>query len=149
MAGVVLLKSHMFKRSILAALILLSVSGAVACGSSSTTPTATLTTSLSYVSRIQEKGSAWRSFQVPYAGSVTVQLTSVSQTDAVMGLGLGTLSGTNCVVTQQTQTAASAAASTPQITATLPVGSFCVKVSDIGNLTSFVDFTILITYPAQ
>jgi hypothetical protein len=139
----------MFKRSIFAALILLSVSGAVACGSSSTTPTAVLTSQLAYVSRIQEKGSAWRSFQVLYAGSVTVQLTSVSQTDAVMGLGLGTVVGTNCSLTQQTQTAASAATSTPQITATLPVGSYCVKVSDIGNLTSYIDFTILVTYPAQ
>jgi len=125
--------------------LIVSVSGVIACGSSPTTPL--FTNSISYVSRIQERGSAWRSFIVTTAGAVTVQLTSVSQTDAVMGLGLGTVSGTNCVVTQTVQTAANGAANSPQISTTLAAGQYCVKLSDIGNLTKIIDFSILITTP--
>jgi hypothetical protein len=137
----------MYRRLLFAGLLILSASSAIACGSSSTSPSADATMTISYVSRIQEHGSAWRSFTVGTAGAVTVQLTAVSQSGAVMGLGLGTVSGTTCVLSQSVQTAASSTASSPQISATLPVGTYCVKLSDIGNLTTIVDFSIAINIP--
>jgi len=124
---------------------MLSASALSACSSNPTSPTAT--TSLNFVSRLQEKGSAWRSFKLYTAGLVAVQFTSITQSDAVMGLGLGTFDGTNCVITNNVQTAASAAVAAPQITATLPVGNYCVKISDIGNLKTIVDFSVLVTMP--
>jgi len=137
----------MHRRLLFAGLLLLFVSGAAACGSSTTSPTTGATTITTYASRIQEKGSAWRSFTVTTAGTVDLQLTAVSQADAVMGLGLGTVSGTTCVISQSVQTAANSTASAPQISTTLAAGTYCVKLYDIGNLTSITDFVITITMP--
>lgn len=130
------------------ALLLLWTAGLSACGTS-TSPTTitTVTTTLVFASRIQEHGSAWTSVTIPTAGSVTVQLTSVSQADAVVGLGLGTINGSSCVLSQSLQTPANSAANSPQITTTLSVGTYCVQLSDVGNLNTIVDFTILIVRP--
>ncbi len=138
----------MCKRPIFALLLILSASGAMACGSSSTDPTASITTTTVFGSRIQEHGSAWRSFPVTKAGSVKIQLATVSQADAVVRLGLGTVSGTECVVSQSIDTAANNTADSPQITADLGLGTYCTKLSDIGNLTTIVDFQIYIITPA-
>ena len=135
----------------LVALLFLSVSGAMACGTYTDpilAPTAaTLPRVVNFVSRIQEHGSAWRSF-VATAGDVSVQLTSVSQGAVVMGLGLGTIDGTNCVLTKSVEAPPEGTTVAPQITATLPAGTYCVKIWDIGNLTSIADFSIAITFPS-
>lgn len=124
---------------------MLFVSGASACGSSTTSPDLIRITN--FVSRLQEGGSAWRSIPVITAGDVKVQFSAITQTDAVMGLGLGTVSGTNCVLNKSLETAANANADSPQITSSLAVGTYCVKLYDIGNLTTIVDFTIVVTTP--
>ena len=124
---------------------MLFVSGASACGSTTTVPSTVRITN--FVSRLQEGGSAWRSIPVVTAGDVLVQFTAITQTDAVMGLGLGTVNGTECVLNKSIQTAANATTDAPQITSTLPVGTYCVKLFDIGNLTTIVDFTVVVTSP--
>jgi len=130
-----------------AALLILAALGASACGSTATSPMVETTTAFAFSSRIQEKGSAWRSFAVATAGTVTLQLTSVTQGDAVLELGLGTVSGTNCVISQSIQTAPNATASSPQITANVGVGTYCVRVKDIGVLTTIVDFNVVVILP--
>ncbi len=137
----------MSTRLLSAALLILVASGASACGSTVTSPTAATTTAFAFSSRIQENGSAWRSFTVATAGSVTLQLTSVTQGDAVLELGLGTVNGTNCVISQSIQTAPNATASSPQITANLGVGTYCVRVKDVGILTTIVDFNVVVIIP--
>lgn len=124
---------------------MLAVSGTTACGTNPISPIAT--TTYNFLSRIQEGRSAWRSFPMTTAGDATLQLTSVTQTDAVMRLSLGTLNGTTCTVTKSVDTVASNLAASPQITATLAVGNYCVMVQDIGNITQIVDFSVLITVP--
>jgi hypothetical protein len=145
----ILLKTSLMRRRLPSlALVLLWAAGLSACGTS-TSPTITSPTiTLAFASRIQEHGSAWRSFTVPTAGSVTVQLTSVSQANAVVGLGIGTVNGANCVLSQSLQTAANATSNSPQITTTLSAGTYCVQFSDVGNLTTIVDFVILIVTPS-
>jgi hypothetical protein len=135
----------MRKRLLFAGMLMLFVSGASACGSSTTSPGVTQITN--FVSRLQQGGSAWRSIPVLTAGDVTVDFTAITQADAIMGLGLGTVNGTDCVLTKSVQTAADTAATAPQITATLPIGTYCVKLYDIGNLTSIIDFTVVVTTP--
>lgn len=132
----------MFKRLTLVGLLILSASGAAACGT--TDPSSVISTSITFASRIQEKGSAWKGFTTTSAGTVSVQLTSVSQGAVVMGLGLGTVSGTTCNITQSIETAPNSTATSPQISTTLAAGTYCVKVSDIGNLTTIVDFIAVI-----
>lgn len=123
--------------------------GASACGSTATSPTTTTTTTDTFASRLQETGSASRSFNVTTAGTVKIQLVTVSQGDVVMGLGFGTMDGTTCVVSERVDTAPNSASESPQITKELAVGTYCVKLSDIGNLTQIVDFTITIIKPAS
>jgi len=143
----ILLKTTLMRRRLpVLALVLLGAASLSAC-STTTDPLTPATVTVVFASRIQQHGSAWRSFSVPTAGSVTVQLTSVSQADAIVGLGIGTVNGNNCVPTQSLQTAASSAANSPQITANLAVGTYCVQLSDVGNLTTIVDFTVLIVTP--
>jgi hypothetical protein len=125
-------------------LLVAALIGAPAC-SSSTTPAAT--TSEQFASRIQEKGSAWRSINVPTAGDVTIQLVSVTQANAVMNIGIGTIAGTQCVLAASVDTAANADTVAPQLTRTVAVGTYCVRIADIGNLTQLVDFTIQIVKP--
>ena len=137
----------MFNRFLLSTALVAGLAGLTACGDSPTTPTDTVTTITdTFSSRIQEKGSASRSFEVTTAGSVKVQLTAVSEA-AIVRLGLGTMSGATCVITDSVDTAASGTADTPQITKTLGVGTYCTKITDIGNLTTIVDFTIVVTKP--
>ena len=77
-------------------LLLATLVGASGCGSTNT-PTVT-TTAAHFARRSPEQGSAWRSVNVPTAGDVTVQLVSVTQAGAVMNIGIGTISGTPCVL---------------------------------------------------
>lgn len=127
--------------TLLLALVLATASG---CGDNTSAITSITTV---FNSRIQEKGSAWRSIDVNKAGDVQVQLLSITQTDVVVNLAIGTIDGTQCVASQAIDTAANATASSPQITTSLAVGTYCVKVADIGNLTQTVDFSVYITQP--
>lgn len=127
-------------------LLLASLAATAGCGSDTTSPTVTTSVD-TFASRIQEKGSAWRSITVPTAGDVTVQLVSVTQTDVVMNIGIGTIAGTQCVLAASVDTAANATAIAPQLTRTVAVGTYCVRIADIGNLTQLVDFTIRIEKP--
>ena len=78
---------------------------------------------------------------------MTVQLVSVTQADAVMNIGIGSISGTQCVLAASVDTAANATTIAPQLTRTLAVGTYCVRIADIGNLTQLVDFSIRIERP--
>ena len=127
-------------------LLLASLAVASGCKSAMTTPVAT-TAVETFASRIQEKGSAWRSINVTTAGNVTLQLVSVSQVDAVLNLGIGTISGTQCVLAASVDTVANSSAVAPQLTRTVSAGTYCVRIADIGKLTQLVDFTIRIEKP--
>lgn len=127
-------------------LLLASLAIAAGCGRTATAPIAT-TAVENFSSRIQERGSAWRSINVPTAGDVTLQLVAVSQVDAVLNLGIGTISGTQCVLAASVNTAANASAVAPQLTRTVSTGTYCVRIADIGKLTQLVDFTIRIEKP--
>lgn len=127
-------------------LLLASLAVASGCGSETTTPLITSTVE-TFASRIQEKGSAWRSVTVPTAGDVTMQLVVVTQADAVLNLGIGTISGTQCVLAASVDTVANSAEVAPQLTRTVSAGTYCVRIADIGKLTQLVDFTIRIEKP--
>ncbi|TAK17965.1 MAG: hypothetical protein EPO35_02195 [Acidobacteria bacterium] len=127
-------------------LLLASLAAAAGCGSDTTTPTPT-TVVETFASRIQEKGSAWRSINVPTAGDVTMQLVTMSQADTPLNLGIGTISGTQCVIAASVDTVADSSAVKPQLTRNVSVGTYCVRIADIGKLTQTVDFSIRIEKP--
>jgi len=59
-----------------------------------------------------------------------------------MGLGIPDAAGSGCLFTRSLETAAGG-----QLTATVEVGSYCVKVWDIGTLTATTNFTVTIVRP--
>lgn len=85
-------------------------------------------------------------FKVTTAGPVSVDLSSVSpSTLGALGLGIGTSpDGTGCSVTNSTS--AAVANSTAQLTVTENPGSYCVKVTDLGNLTTSSTVTVGVTH---
>lgn len=139
------------KRAIFSLVLCLALSAVSACGSDETSPDLGTTTTMvteTFASSMQEKGSATRSFKVSTAGSVSLQLSFLSQSGAVVGLGLGTFSGATCTITKSIQTAANGASNAPQITSAVAAGDYCVRLSDVGNLNTIVTFTVYITKPA-
>jgi len=124
-----------------------------ACGknsSSTTTPTQTPaapTTSERYLATIGVGGSGFYSFPVSQYGTVNVTLNAVSGLDdpsVGLGLGLGVPSGFGC---SPSSTVTASAGASPQLTATDPIGVFCVRVYDVGNLTAPLTFDVTIAHP--
>jgi len=120
--------------------------GTAGCGSETTEPLVTTATE-TFASRIQEKGSAWRSLTVTAAGTVTMQLVIMTQVDALVNLGIGTISGTQCVLAASVDTIPNSTTVAPQLTRTVSPGTYCVRLADIGNLTQLNEFTIQIGRP--
>jgi hypothetical protein len=138
------------KSSVLALLIMASVS--MACGgNSSTTPATTASSSGSFntfSSLLDVQGSIFYSFTVTTAGTVSLSLASLSAANtagpastSVVRLGLGVPLGTGCSVTSSVDTTAGL---TTQLTVPVSPDIYCVNISDIGNLTTPMNFTIRI-----
>jgi len=143
--------THAFTRPIVLALAL----AMAACGSSdsSTSPTTTTTpTTELFEGKLQSRGdSMFFSFTVSTAGNVDVTLAAVTgatspgaSTNLALGLGLGSPLATDCNLTTQTTTR-------PGLTAQLTGSNFspaiyCVRVFDVGNLTTPVNFAIRIVH---
>ena len=84
-------------------------------------------------------------FSVTAAGSVGVTLTSVApSTTSPLGLGVGPSSNGTCSVTNSTSSAV--AGSNAQLTASANPGTYCVRVSDAGNLTATSTVTVTVAH---
>jgi hypothetical protein len=139
-------------RKLAAVALALSLS---ACGGSSnttaTTPTVTAApTPELFEGTLDAGGSAFFSFTVTTTGDVDVMLASTTRTtspgsesDVVLGLGVGQPAATDCTVT--TSLMARAALQSPLVSNVTP-GIYCVRVYDIGNLRSTVRFAIRIVH---
>ena len=124
---------------------------AAACtGSTDSTATTTPTTTQStetFNGTVPVKGRTAHNFSVAAAGTVTVTLTAASPPDAVvMGLGIGTPTGTSCALLTgaSVNTAAGTAA---QLSGLVTAGALCVQVYDVGNQTSAVSYTVTVVHP--
>ena len=127
-----------------------------ACGGSSentaaTAPTLTASpTTALFEGKIDVGGSAFYSFTVTTTGDIDVMLASVtstttpgSESNVVVGLGVGQPAATDCTVT--TSLLARAALQSPLVSNVTP-GIYCVRVSDAGSLRSKVNFAIRIVH---
>lgn len=135
------------RRCAIGTLLTLGVLVGAACETTPTTPSEETTTSttITYSSKVSPGGFTWRSFPVAPAGTVTLQLVSLSpDSEGVVGLGLGILEGTNCLISIQVETAPG---TEPQISTSLAVGNYCAKVTDLGSLTRTQDFSVSIVTP--
>ena len=87
-------------------------------------------------------------------GAVSVTLTSAVETfpggtlfpTVVMGLGIGTLSGTTCTLISGGSTTAQGGSS-PQLSGSLNAGSYCVQVADVTVQVGPVAYAIAVSHP--
>jgi hypothetical protein len=85
-------------------------------------------------------------FTVSAEGAVTVMLTAASPpATVVMGVGIGTPSGSNCALLAGA--AATLAAGSGPPAGILTTGAYCVVVYDVGNQASAVTYTVTVNHP--
>lgn len=123
----------------------------VGCGKDNTTTPTTPTTPTGpttsvFASRLTPGGAVSRQFGATTTGTVTVMLTNAAGPTTVVGLGIGvpTTGIAKCALSTAIQTASG---STPQISAAVDPGQYCVTVYDLGTLTSPIDFSVTLMYP--
>lgn len=94
--------------------------------------------------------SRFYSFTVSQAGIASLMLASITRDGsgpalpAMLGLGVGVPSGTDCATTASVVTGA---ALTAQLTESLLPGVYCARIADVGTLTEPVAFVIRIIVP--
>lgn len=132
-----------------------------ACGTDSpTSPTTTTTTTATQIAADASNVEAFRgtlpvngfrfySFQVGAYGTVTITVDSAGGGNGVpdgveVGVGLGVPDGTDCRTTVSLTTEPGAG---PHISSTLAAGTYCARVSDIGNLNAAAPFAVTIAHP--
>jgi hypothetical protein len=136
-------------------LLLLSGVAAASCGNSNTTTSPTSTSvarnNETFGATLNVGQSQFYSFTTISPGTTDVTLVSIrlsgnvaATLSPVVGLGLGTPQGTDCALSNATNT-------TPglktQLSVATNVSTYCVKIADIGNLTGAVDYTIRVVHP--
>jgi hypothetical protein len=110
-----------------------------------TTPSSTSTTD-TFNGSLTPSGSIVFTFSVASAGNVAVTLTSVSPaTTGSLALGVGPSSNGTCTIANSTSGAI--AAGNPQLSAMENPGSYCVKISDPGNLATTSTVTVTVAHP--
>jgi hypothetical protein len=145
---------HLTNRSpsILPFFVALSLTG---CSDEATieTPTSATTTiaaasiSETYADTLVVGASGFYSFSVNEYGTVNVTLESIGGTfvpsTVMIGIGIGTPSGTECVTTTTLNTASGTG---PHLSGTYQPGVYCAKVWDIGNLFGPATFRIVVAH---
>ena len=123
---------------------------ALACANSTpTTPTQTPaapTATEHYAGTLTVGSSGFYSFSVSQYGTVNVTLGRVTGVDdpaVMLGLALGVPTGFGCSGNGIT----TSAGSDPQITNLFAPGVYCVRLSDVGNLTGPAQFDVTIAHP--
>jgi hypothetical protein len=93
-------------------------------------------------------GSRFYSFTVPQTGSTTATLLSLKQdgvdSTAIVLIGLGAPRGTECLLIDGRQVSVDVVA---QVSLSPDPGIYCARISDAGNLTGPVEFSINIVRP--
>ena len=123
------------------------------CDNGPTTPDTTTTTTTPVTSPVTEtfssqlamSGFSARSFNAAKPGSASVTLTSIGSSSTLkvgLGIGIPDVLGSGCLFTRSIETAAGGS-----VTASVDAGTYCVRVYDIGTLTSTVNFTATIIRP--
>ena len=95
-----------------------------------------------FTGTVTVNGAHTSSFAVTRAGSISARFASLSVSDAVVGLSLGTWNGQVCQIILANDNATVSSV----VPGTASVGAFCVRVYDVGRLTGPVDFEVVVTH---
>jgi hypothetical protein len=137
-------------RAILPLLLLLLLLSNISCDKSTTTPTpanAAPTVTDDYSGTLRVGGAGFYSFSLVQAGTINLTLNSLGGDPAstvMIGLGIGVPSGSDCAATNTVNAAPGTAVAA---TGSYPVGVYCARVFDVGNLTDPTTFDLSIAHP--
>lgn len=105
------------------------------------TPTTTSTAGTeTFATNLTVGGIVTRAFTMSQGGTVTATLTSAS--GQTIGFGVGLWDGVSCG-----PTTFGPASDGAQLSVPADAGTYCVKLADIGNLTSTIGFSVTIAHP--
>lgn len=116
-----------------------------ACGNdATTTPTATTSpTTVTWATLLGARGAASRSFVASQYGTASVTLQAAA---VPLGIGIGVPASSQSVCRPSSSVTASPGDS-PQLTAAVQPGNYCVLVFDVGGISDQIWFTIQLVYP--
>jgi hypothetical protein len=117
------------------------------CGDDSptiTTPTPNPVTE-TFTGAVNVNGGVTHPFSATTAGSVTATLTNISPDEnPTVGLLLGTWNGANCAVVIPNDTAVRGSTIIGTVN---QAGQLCVRIYDVGRITSTQDYEITVVHP--
>ncbi|HVC21210.1 MAG TPA: hypothetical protein VNE16_14110 [Vicinamibacterales bacterium] len=121
------------------------LAGLLAAGCTSTPLSSSATITDTFTGTLGVQGSTWYPFTVGASGGdVTITVTALSpQSTITFGIGVGTPSGSTCLLSSTDDTAQ---LNVP-MTTTLLAGSYCVDIFDIGNVSQNNTFTMQVLHP--
>ena len=135
------------RSTVLASLAFATALTAAACGDddplpSDPTPPASITETFS--DTLTPNGGRTHTFVAERAGDVVATLSTLApETETTVGLGIGTWNGVTCNVVIANDSAAVNASVIGSATGT---GSLCVRLYDVGKLTTSVDYTVTVQH---
>jgi hypothetical protein len=129
--------------------VIVAVLALNACSSDEpTTPTAPTTPTIiseTFSGSVTRNGAQTHPFATQGSGTVTAIITLLAPDNTVkMGLALGTWNGSACQLVITKDDAGENIAITGAVSA---LGSLCVRIYDVGNLTAATDYEIRIDHP--
>jgi hypothetical protein len=111
-----------------------------------TTPGTPLTFTETFTGALNMNGAASFPFTAKTGGTVTATLTSVApDATIVVGLYLGTWTGSSCQVVVPNDSALQGATVTGTVTS---AASLCVRIYDVGRVSTPVNYTITVVRPS-
>ena len=117
-----------------------------ACSNTPTTPSTPTTTTVTdtFSGTLSRNGASSYAFSVAAAGFVYATLTSVADSTTVVGLSLGTWTGTSCTVVLSNDQAVQGTTVTGSVTG---LGTLCARVYDVGKVASPLDYQVTVVHP--
>ena len=147
------------RASAFAVFLLIALALTAACGKNATTTSPTSTTTASdsvtetFTGTLPVGGSAFYSFSIATAGTVTATLTSIGgdgvPSSVMVNLGIGTLSAFTCSASSTSVQMSGTAQVPAEVSSAEQPGVFCVVISDLGNLFAPATFTVTIDHPLK
>jgi|RhiMetdeSRZDD1v2_1073273.scaffolds.fasta_scaffold132118_1 hypothetical protein len=140
---------HSSLRTVLMLLSLAVLTATAACNDNnnlvSTTPTSIVTTSATFTGTLTKNGAVTHQFSVSSRGNVTATLTKIDPDSGMtIGVSLGTWNGTSCQIILANDQATVGSGLLGTVSG---VGNLCLRVYDVGKLTTSEDYSIDVVHP--
>lgn len=97
-----------------------------------------------FASNLTVNGTATREFLASGTGTATATLLTAGTGSPIVGFGIGAFDGAVCQLTKRIDRAAG---TDDILSVAVEAGSYCIKIFDLGTLTSNISFTSTVDHP--